>query len=157
MNKTFIVVLVLVVIILGGYFLLKPPQAQAPTEDTVTAGMPVPGTETPEMIVAPQENLIIYSETGYAPANLALKLGDTVVFKNESIKNMWPASAMHPSHAAYSGTTLSEHCPDLENVTFDACKDIPSGESWSFTFTKAGEWKYHDHLSPSFFGKIVVE
>ena len=157
MNKSITIVLVLVVVILGGYFLLQPPQAQAPTEDTVTTGMPVPGTETPEMIVAPEENLIIYSDTGYAPASLALKVGDTIVFKNESEKNMWPASAMHPSHAVYSGTTLSEHCPDLENVAFDACKGIAPGESWSFTFTKAGEWKYHDHLSSDFFGTIVVE
>jgi plastocyanin len=146
MNKTFSVVLVLVIVVLGGYFLIKN-SAQAPSDQALN----------PIESVTGESKTIIYSETGYAPAALAIKVGDTVVFKNESAKNMWPASAMHPTHTAYSGTTLSEHCPDLANNTFDACQGIAPGQSWSFTFEKIGEWKYHDHLTPSYFGKITVE
>ena len=152
MNKIFIIVLVLVLVILGGYFLLKGEEAQAP--------MPVLNTETLETIVTPTEkaaNVITYNDTGYSPSTLTVKLGTTIAFKNESTKNMWPASAIHPTHTAYSGTTMSEHCPDLSNSAFDACQGIPPGESWSFTFEKIGEWKYHDHLTPSYLGKITVE
>lgn len=167
MNKTFVIVLVLVVIVLGGYFLLKSETAQVPLEDTSTSGMPVPGTNTPEMIVTEEEdtsglpganqNVIAYSDTGYLPSILTIKAGDTVTFKNQSVQNMWTASAMHPTHILYSDTPLSEHCPDATNTSFDACKGTPSGNSWSFTFTKTGTWSYHDHLHPALFGKIVVE
>jgi len=146
MNKTFSAILVLVVVILGGYFLFKN-SAQAPSDQALN----------PTASATEESKIIVYSETGYTPAALAVKVGDTVVFKNESAKNMWPASAMHPTHTAYSGTTLSEHCPDIENNAFDACQGIVPGESWSFTFEKIGEWKYHDHLTPSYFGKITVE
>ena len=165
MNKTLIIVLVLVVVVLGGYFLLKGEEAQAPTDET--SGMPIQNTETPETIVTEEENtetpalteeaVITYTDSGYSPSPLTIKVGDTVVFKNESAQNMWIASAMHPSHMVYSGTSLSEHCPDEANMSFDACEGTLPGESWSFTFTKAGEWKYHDHLHPILFGTIVVE
>jgi len=70
---------------------------------------------------------------------------------------MWPASAMHPTHTVYSGTSLVQHCPDEEKVAFDACQGIEPGDSWTFTFKKDGNWKYHDHIAPSFFGSITVE
>ena|SRR3989344_5006798 len=154
MNKILIIVLVLAVVVLGGYFLLKGEEAQAPTDET--SGMPIQNTETPETIVV-EEIVITYTDSGYSPTPLTIKVGDTVVFKNESTQNMWTASAMHPSHAVYSDTSLSDHCPDEANTSFDACKGTSPGESWSFTFTKAGEWKYHDHLHPNLFGAIVVE
>lgn len=166
MNKIFVIILVLVVIITGGYFLAQNKTAQAP-EETSTSGMPVPGTNTPEMIVEQvgetdksseiDQNVITYSDAGYLPSILTIKAGDTVTFKNQSAQNMWTASAMHPAHILYSGTSLSEHCPDATNNSFDACKGTPSGDSWSFTFTKVGAWPYHDHLHPALFGKIVVE
>lgn len=169
MNKTFIII-VLVVIITGGYFLVKNKTAQAP-EETSTSGMPVPGANTPEMIVTEEEDtsglpganqnvitpVVIYGDAGYSPSILTIKAGDTVTFKNQSAQNMWTASAMHPAHILYSGTSLSDHCPDTANISFDACKGTPSGDSWSFTFTKVGTWSYHDHLHPALFGKVVVE
>ena len=103
-----------------------------------------------------EEKVIIYTDTGYSPNTLTIKNGETVVFKNQSSKTMWPASAMHPSHRVYGGTSLEEHCPDTTGVAFDACKGfLPSG-IWSFKFDKVGEWKYHDHLNSGDFGTIVV-
>lgn len=167
MNKTFVIILVLGVIVLGGYFLVKNKTVQDPSKEIQTSGMPVPGTNTPEIIVKEEgdidelpgtnQNVIAYSDTGYSPSLLTIKTGDTVTFKNQSAQNMWTASAMHPAHILYSGTSLSEHCPDVANTSFDACKGIPLGDSWSFTFTKVGAWPYHDHLHPTLFGKIVVE
>lgn len=103
------------------------------------------------------QNIVIYGDAGYSPKSLTIKKGETVTWINQSSKSMWPASAMHPSHRVYSGTSLEEHCPDIQGTAFDACTGILPGGSWSFTFEKTGTWNYHDHLTPNFFGTIVVE
>ncbi|MBI2631291.1 hypothetical protein HYW73_03730 [Candidatus Nomurabacteria bacterium] len=160
MNKILAVILVLAVVILGGYFLLKSGVVQAPNgeiegkvEETPTMGMPVPGTNTPEMIVETESRnvIIIYTDLGYSSNTLNIKAGDTVTFENDSSLSMWPASAFHPTHAAYPTTG------GCLGSTFDACRGILPGESWSFKFDLAGAWKYHDHLKPSYFGTVVVE
>jgi plastocyanin len=69
---------------------------------------------------------------------------------------MWVASAMHPAHVVYDGTTKDAHCAAgyTGPVPFDQCA---SGTSYSFTFTKAGEWKYHNHVNASQFGSVTVQ
>ncbi|OGI59669.1 hypothetical protein A3C60_01860 [Candidatus Nomurabacteria bacterium RIFCSPHIGHO2_02_FULL_37_45] len=155
MNKTFITILILVIVILGGYFLLKRTEVQAPTQET--SQTPVITEESPSVDQNVATNIITFTSSGYSPNPLNIRSGDIVTFKNESSVNMWTASGMHPTHIVYSGTSLSEHCPDKTNVTFDACQGIPPGASWSFKFEKIGSWGYHDHLHPTFFGKIIVE
>ena len=162
------IIIILVIIVLGGYFLLKGPEVailpeengeeinlEETSNEPASSTMPVPGSEdVEEMQVA---SSIVYTGAGFSPSPLKIKAGETVMFQNNSLQNMWVASAMHPSHSKYSGTSLSEHCPDSENVAFDACRGIPPGESWSFTFTKTGTWGYHDHLHSNLFGQIIVE
>lgn len=86
---------------------------------------------------------IAFSGTAYSPATVTIKNGDIVVFKNNSDKDFWPASASHPDHLIY---------PE-----FDAKQGIAPGKTYQFKFTKVGEWGFHDHLTPSAFGKITVE
>lgn len=104
-----------------------------------------------------ESRVISYDENGFSPSTLTIKAGETVTFKNNGTRSMWPATAMHPAHRGYSGTSLSEHCPDTANVTFDACRSYLPGESWPFTFQKVGTWPYHDHVNGGFYGKVVVE
>ncbi|BCX15636.1 MAG: hypothetical protein KatS3mg097_528 [Candidatus Parcubacteria bacterium] len=122
---------------------------QTQTENTTTKYTSTSSMETPKVI--------IYTDSGYSPNTLKIKVGESVTFKNQSSQAMWPASAMHPSHTVYSGTSLVEHCPDTAGIAFDACTSIQPGNSWSFTFNKKGSWRYHDHLIPSFTGTIIVE
>jgi|SRR3989344_957257 len=167
MNKTAIIIIILGIIVIGGYFLLKGPEATAPTDginipeeeatEPVSSEMPVIGEEGVEEMVVVNEKIITYSSAGFSLGELRVKAGETVTWKNESTQNMWVASAMHPTHMLYSETSLSEHCPDSTATAFDACAGTPPGESWSFTFTKVGTWAYHDHLHPTLFGKVVVE
>lgn len=84
-----------------------------------------------------------FNGTAFSPSQLTIKNGDIVVFKNNSDKDFWPASAMHPDHLIY---------PE-----FDAKKGIAPGGTYEFKFTKTGSWGFHDHLTPSAFGKITVE
>jgi hypothetical protein len=70
---------------------------------------------------------------------------------------MWVASANHPSHTAYNGTSLREHCPDTANSAFDECSATAAGTSWSFTFDKTGSWGFHNHVNASEYGKVIVQ
>ncbi len=82
------------------------------------------------------------TDSSYEPKDLTITVGDTVTFENAGLEDKWPASNIHPTHAIY---------PE-----FDPQRPIPPGESWSFTFSKVGVWKYHDHLTPTLVGTITV-
>ena len=80
--------------------------------------------------------------SGFSPPELTIKKGQTVTFITKRNKPFWPASNVHPLHSLY---------PE-----FDPKKPIEANQSWSFTFDKAGKWKYHDHTAPYFRGVIIV-
>ena len=85
---------------------------------------------------------VSYSGGQFLPNSLEIKVGDIVVFKNDSPGDFWPASGPHPTHTAY---------PE-----FDAKSAIASGKTFDFKFLKAGSWKFHNHLNPEATGTIVV-
>lgn len=86
---------------------------------------------------------IVLTKDGYSPKESIVGRGDTVLFGNKTGRPFWPASNLHPSHRDY---------PE-----FDPKEPIMADETWSFTFTEEGEWKFHDHLAPYFTGTITVE
>jgi len=85
---------------------------------------------------------VTYTDSGFAPATLAAKIGQKVVFINNSSSAISVNSDAHPTHALY---------PEL-NIGA-----IGAGASGSATFSKAGTYTYHNHLSPSQRGTIVVQ
>lgn len=97
-----------------------------------------------------------YTASGFSPGAITVHKGDTVTWVNQSSGDMWVASAVHPTHTLYSGTSMSQHCPDTAGTAFDACAGVPPGQSWSFTFTKVGSWGYHDHLRAFNGGTVTV-
>ena len=101
------------------------------------------GTATEQMENVPVSgNLITYTDSGFSPAQVSVKAGDAVTFKNDSKASVQVNSAPHPAHTQF---------PEL-NVG-----SIAAGESKTVTFTTAGTKKYHNHLNPSQTGTIVVE
>ncbi len=88
-------------------------------------------------------HVMVFDGEKYTPSDLDIKVGDTVEFQNKSDKPFWPASNIHPTHGIY---------PD-----FDPKDAVMGGENWSFTFDKAGNWRYHDHLYPYMVGVITVK
>lgn len=101
------------------------------------------GTTTEQTETAPVSgNLITYTDSGFSPAQVNVKVGDTVTFKNDSESTVQVNSAPHPVHTQF---------PEL-NIG-----SIAAGESRTVTFTTAGTKKYHNHLNPSQNGTIVVE
>lgn len=149
-----IIVIALVVLAGGAWYLQRgvaPSQEEhlgggrEEAEDTTVEDiqMPVEG--------APESAVIRYTDSGYEPSSLAVKRGAAVIFKNESSREMWPASAMHPTHKVYPTTG------GCIGSTFDACRGSKQGEEWIFMFDAVGAWGYHDHLNPRSFGSITVE
>ena len=71
---------------------------------------------------------------------------------------MWVASDPHPSHQGYDGTTRDQHCTTSDSAAtpFDECALVATGGAWTFTFTKAGTWKYHNHTGAADVGSITV-
>ncbi len=108
--------------------------------------------EAPPSVVA-----IIFTNAGYSPESLTVKKGTTVSFVNKSDFQTWPASAVHPTHEAYPGTSITRCGKRTPEPIFDACRGIPPGESWDFRFDETGTWQYHDHLSPARYGAVAVE
>lgn len=156
--KKIIILIVAVIVLMGGYFLLKG-NVQAPTsnKNNQQTGELLDKVEGSSTMEERSTYEVIYTDNGYSLSELKIKVGDTIVFKNQSASGMWTASAMHPSHMVYGGTSMQEHCPDAENDNFDECKSSQPGESWSFTFKKAGNWGYHNHVKANHWGRVIVE
>jgi len=143
-KNTYIIVAAVAIALLGGFLFFQ--QGDAPQEAAFEASTP------------PQSSVTItYTNSGYLPREVRIALGGTVTFKNESSRAMWTATAIHPTHTIYPGSSIQKCGTPEEPRIFDACKDIAQGESWSFTFQEQGSWGYHDHRRTSNTGKIIVE
>lgn len=143
-KNTYIIIAVVVIIVLGGFLFLQ--SGDAPQEAALEASIP------------PQSSVTVtYTDSGYFPREVAVLAGGTVTFKNDSSREMWSASAIHPTHTIYPGSGIQKCGTREESRIFDACKGIAPGESWSFAFQEQGSWGYHNHLNISNTGKITVQ
>ena len=171
--KKAIIAIIVGIVLVGGYFLSKKetsqpissapsvpqasnqqivPQPSAPEPSNSVVTPPVTPSAPAKKASVPEKKVVVtYTDSGYAPSVLAVKKGETIIFKNQSSQSMWTASALHPSHRVYPTTG------GCLGSTFDACSGIQPGESWSFKFDLIGAWKYHNHLNPGDNGTIVVE
>lgn len=100
--------------------------------------------------------VVTYSDAGFTPSTLEVEMGKTVNFVNGSSGVFWPASAIHPTHTLYPGSSIGKCGTGEADTIFDACSSVAPGESYSFTFDEVGTWKYHNHLRPLNNGKIIV-
>lgn len=164
MNKAIIAIVIVAVILAGGYFIFRSapqstPSVPQPSSEQTTSQAPVSELPSSELTSQPsagqtlatEEKIVIYTDSGYSPATLTVKKGETVTWKNQSSQSMWTASGKHPTHLLYPTTG------GCLGSTFDACQGIQPGGSWSFKFDIVGNWKYHNHLNSGNFGAIVVE
>lgn len=164
MNTKLIVGLLVVVAGLGlGWYVLKG-SYQPSTTPTEEVGAPSPSTreETTVTLTIPpfpettggtdkggvgaemtgKGTFVTYTDSGYTPSTITVKLGTKLTWVNQSSSGMWTASALHPTHMLLPG--------------FDELKSVAKGGSYDYTFTKVGTWKYHNHVQPSDTGTVVV-
>jgi len=128
---------------------LSPTPTPTPTPVSEESPLPLP-------TVLESKVTVTYSDSGYSPATITVKKGDTVVFDNKGSFSMWTASAFHPTHKAYPGSGIEMCGTNTLVAIFDACREYGAGESWEFQFNEAGTWKYHNHLQPNHTGTVVV-
>lgn len=114
---------------------------------------PETGQDTGQIVVKEPVVTISYTNEGYSPSEVDIKVGDTVRFSNDSSdQETWPASAVHPTHSIYP----EKNEDDCLGSSFDACRGLKPGESWEFTFNEIGEWRFHDHIHASKTGVVNV-
>ena len=165
--KTLIWIIIIILIIGGVYWFINRNKSESVINNTYNSSTNNQSTTTVNIntststatttATVSKKVTITYTSSGFSPKSVAIKKDDTVVFVNQSSSGLWVASAFHPTHSVYDGTTLKEHCAAGAVPSFDSCKNIAKGESYSFTFTKIGTWAYHNHSSTSYTGKIIVE
>jgi plastocyanin len=100
--------------------------------------------------------VIHMSESGFEPEEANVVLGGKVIFENVGNEDHWPASNIHPTHRAYPRSDIKDCNTSQERFMFDACRNIKPGQTYTFQFDEVGEWRFHDHSSPNFSGKIIV-
>lgn len=118
------------------------PEGEETVEQNISPATPEE-ISTTTAIVPKQKHEVVYTTGGFNPAVTTVKTGEAVTFINTSGESFWPASSPHPTHTDYS--------------EFDAKGEIAHGKTYEFTFTKSGEWGYHNHLNPKMVGVVVVE
>ncbi|MBU1293085.1 hypothetical protein KJ819_03420 [Patescibacteria group bacterium] len=156
-KKTTWIVLALILVALVGGYMLFAKQAAAPTTGTpVSEELPPAGVGVPTE--SESATIVTYTDEGFSPETVSISIGETVRFTNASSGGMWVGSDDHPTHTNYDGTSTREHCADGETTggTFDACRAYANGESYDFTFTKAGTFEYHNHVGASKGGTVIV-
>jgi plastocyanin len=92
-------------------------------------------SSTPTASVVPTQLLVHITEQGFDAASLTISAGMGVTWVNE-------------------GTTTHNVTFDLDGATSG---DIAPGARASHTFTKAGDFAYHDALHPALKGTVTVK
>lgn len=134
---------------------IKESQASTPTGATarsVTSAIAVE-TEVPlegDMVDAVT---VTYTTSGFKPSTVEVTEGQTVTFINQSDRKMWVGSDDHPTHTKYPVKSAG----DCLGSSFDSCRGLAVGESFTFTFTEAGSWGYHNHSQAGHRGTVVVK
>ncbi len=155
-NKIIVGVILAVVIIGGGMLLLSTNNQQQPAtnqQQPTTAETTQPTTQEPSSspsasqapsgsVMKEETNTITVTETGFTPPTITIKAGTKVTWMNKSGGVANVSSDFHPTHTIY---------PKLNLGRFD------NGTTVSLVFDTAGTYKYHDHLTPSKTGTVVVE
>lgn len=172
MSKKYVILLGIVIILLGAYFIwnmvmqsgpaLGPyPQGAASGTVTVTQSSPAPapriqvsnGSPAAPAGAASGTVTVTLTAGGFVPSSVTVKKGERVMWVNQTSAGMWVASGVHPAHTVYSGTSLSEHCPDTAGIAFDECGAV---NAYTFVFQKIGMWRYHNHMDAGETGTVVV-
>lgn len=150
-------IIIAIIVLGGGYWLWTSSEdtgTNIPANTTPGGSSAATSTGTTSGSTAPMTATVTYDGNSFSPQSVTVRRGGTVTWVNSSGESMWIASAQHPTHTAYDGTTREDHCPDPAGEAFDQCAGGTG--NYSFTFDKTGAWNYHDHLNPTVFGSVRV-
>lgn len=89
---------------------------------------------------------ITATDAGFEPSPATVKSGETITWVNDSSETVQVGSANHPTH------TINQEIVGNKFVI-----ELAPGKSQTIVVTKTGSWGYHNHLSPSATGVVIVE
>ena len=98
---------------------------------------------------------IEYTERGFEPNTITVPLGTTVAWKNPTGRPMWVGSDPHPAHTNLEGFDQRRVINKATNP-FVKIAEAHGDAIYEYTFSKLGEWKYHNHVYPEHRGTVVV-
>jgi plastocyanin len=90
----------------------------------------------------PRLYTVYYGLGVFSPTNIRIHVGDSVKFQNDSDTPIRIVS------------DRSGGVPELSG--FDSVNDIPSKDSFTFAFTEAGTFRYHNGKNPNDEGTVIV-
>jgi len=144
MNKTILIsiIVVVLVVLVGGYFLFYSGSQSSlyvtnNTNYTPNTSVP-PSTNTPPATTTPSlqpqnlTSLVSIKNFAFNPTPLTIKVGTTVIWTNND-------SMPH----------------QIKSTTFNSAT-LNNGQTFSFTFSTAGQYNYSCAIHPSMLGKIIV-
>lgn len=90
-----------------------------------------------------QTHVIHITKYGFTPQKVEVVQGSTIQFINDDRVPHWPASDPHPTHTIY---------PEL-----DSKQGLVFKGKFEFKADKVGIWEFHDHLSPTHKGQLIID
>ena len=130
----------------GGYYVANKTVSTAPSEDVVAEAVVDDSSQaaSANRPTNPNATTVTYTDKGFGPDAVTIKLGQTVRWFNQSSGKLWVAANPHPTHTSLAG--------------FDENGSINKGQGWQYTFTQVGTFSYHNHMMPGKSeGKVVVQ
>ena len=155
-------VAVVALIVVGIFIAFRQPYFGSPTggggvnvgtgpttgQNVATYTPPKVGIVQPVVPITEQANVVIdITAVGFSPAVVTIKPGQSVIWTNRDRASHWivpDPTDPYPSNGT-CGSALN------------SCQALALGQSFRFTFSKAGTWGYYDKLNPKFAGEIVVQ
>jgi len=99
-------------------------------------------TKASDEVAQLQAGKVAITSSGFVPATITIKAGDTVTWTNQDSSQHQVATDPYPTEDALAG--FKAEIPTAQNLTY------------SYKFTKVGTYTYHDHLNPLKFKATVI-
>jgi len=159
------VIIVLIIVLAGGWWLYSTQAPAVPADNTAGTGTNVGGAgdgtragvgaDADVGIGDASRATVHYSASGFSPANITVAPGTAVTFINDTSAAMWVGADEHPTHTEFDGTDRVTHCSGSYSgpTPFDQCQ---AGSTYTFVFTKAGTFGYHNHSGAAHEGTVTV-
>jgi plastocyanin len=142
-SRNIIIGLVVVAILVVGWLLARPKKSeQSATPQPTQSSSSAPSSAATSQNAVTATATITYSENGFDPKTVTVKMGETVAIKNDSSDTLQFDSDPHPQHT--DNTEL--------NVGV-----VNPGQAKTVTLNKTGTFGYHNHLNPTDKGSITVQ
>lgn len=139
-NKVLFLVVILIIVFGAGIFFIGNRTDSQKTAQKSSPAQTIPTQKTSNSQV--QEVIITFNGNEFSPQTLTVKAGTRVVWVNKSERLVNVSSDIHPTHLIYPALNLG---------------NFPNNSSVQLVFDKPGTYKYHNHLSPSQTGTVIVE